>query len=126
MHKRSLKSLAGHRVEIPINQRVVCDGSSLWIDTNNLIVTVKDITIESRDEYGVFITVYHDAPEGIYTDKGFKSGISQLISEEVGQAVEVRFTEQGMQRENMASMETDDTISEDRLLEYIKLMKGNY
>lgn len=129
MHKRSMKALAGHRVEIPINQVVTCDGTSMWADTDGLKVMVKDITIESRDEssyYGISIGVYHNGPESIYTDQGFESGISQLISEEVGEPVFITFTEQGMQRENWASMEADNDISEQKLLNYIKLMKGKY
>lgn len=43
MHKRSMKALAGHRVEIPINQVVTCDGTSMWMDTNGLKVNVRDM-----------------------------------------------------------------------------------
>jgi hypothetical protein len=46
------------------------------------------------------VNVEHDADWTIYTDSGFENAISKTLN------MDVSFTEQGMQEEGLASMET--------------------
>lgn len=78
-----------------------CDGSSIWSDTNNKAVRVTGIavfTYSGDDDYKA-VNVTHDSDWQIYTDRGFEAAISAAL----GYAVS--FTEQGMQDDNLASME---------------------
>ena len=81
-----------------------CDGSGIWSDTNGRVVNVSGITIseEVYDDDYVYkhITVAHDGTWDIYTDRGFEAAISAALG------FEVSFTEQGMQEDGLASMET--------------------
>jgi hypothetical protein len=56
----------------------------------------------------------HDGPWTIYTDTGFEKAISEMIG------MEVTFTEQGMQEEGVASLESGDDMDED-----ISILKRN-
>jgi hypothetical protein len=79
-----------------------CDGTSIWSDTSNKAVHVTAICIwHNSYEDGIIteVNVTHDSTWDIYTDRGFE----QAISDAVG--FSVRFTEQGMQEDELASME---------------------
>ena len=83
------------------------DGSSIWTDTNNMVVNVERIEWEhgfewdDENEYpnAVNVWVDHDGPWEIYTDKGFERAISKLVG------CEVSFSEQGMQEPGKAHLE---------------------
>jgi hypothetical protein len=80
-----------------------CAGNSLWADTTGLQVRVTHIDIfegGGRSEGYKQVDVTHDANWEIYTDKGFEAAISDALG------FAVTFTEQGMQDDNFASMET--------------------
>ena len=79
-----------------------CDGSSIWGDTTDKKVRVEGITIVHNvydGEVYTQVNVAHDSTWDIYTDGGFERAISEAIG------FEVRFTEQGMQEDELASME---------------------
>ena len=79
-----------------------CDGSSIWSDTNGKAVRVTGINIVHNayeDNISTIVNVTHDSTWEIYTDRGFEQAISEAVGFAVG------FTEQGMQDDNMASME---------------------
>ncbi len=79
-----------------------CDGSSIWGDTTNKKVHVTGITVieeEFEDFKWTQVNVEHDSEWEIYTDRGFEAAISEAVG------FAVTFTEQGMQEDNMASME---------------------
>jgi hypothetical protein len=76
---------------------------SIWGYAGNETVKVTQIdviteTYEDGEEYaGVYVT--HNADWTIYTDTGFERAISEALD------MDVSFTEQGMQEDNIASME---------------------
>ena len=79
-----------------------CDGTSIWSDTNGKLVRVTGITVTHNsydDSIGTHISVQHDSNWEIYTDEGFEAAISKALG------FDVQFTEQGMQDDNLASME---------------------
>jgi len=80
-----------------------CDGSSIWSDTNGVRVHVTGISVieHTWDDGSTWtqVNVEHDAGWEIYTDAGFERAISEAVG------FEVRFTEQGMQEDGLASME---------------------
>ena len=79
-----------------------CDGSSIWEDTNNKQVRVTGISVTHNvydDEFGTSVYVTHDSNWEIYTDRGFETAISNALG------FEVAFTEQGMQDDELASLE---------------------
>lgn len=78
---------------------VLCAGDSIWGDTKGRVVNVDGITVTEEDGDIVHITVQHDSTWDIYTDSGFENAISAALG------YEVQFTEQGMQDDNLASME---------------------
>jgi len=67
-------------------RRVHCTGISI-------------VTNAYEDEVYVQVNVTHDSEWDIYTDSAFEEAISEAVG------FEVRFTEQGMQDTNFASME---------------------
>jgi hypothetical protein len=79
-----------------------CDGSSIWDDTTDKEVHVTGISVthNTYDEtFSTSVYVQHDSNWEIYTDRGFEAAISNALG------FEVQFTEQGMQEDNLASME---------------------
>jgi len=80
-----------------------CDGTSIWGNTAGRKVNVYGITVieeqYDEDEHWVQVNVEHDSTWDIYTDSGFEAAISEAVG------FAVRFTEQGMQEDNLASME---------------------
>lgn len=84
------------------NFTVTCAGDSLWGNTAKRKVKVTGISIVTNaydDNVSVMVNVTHNSTWDIYTDSGF----AEAISEAVGFAV--NFTEQGMQEDELASME---------------------
>jgi hypothetical protein len=82
---------------------VECAGDSIWADTAGRKVNVRGVTVieeqYDKDEHWVQVNVEHDSTWDIYTDSGFEAAISEAVG------FAVRFTEQGMQEDNYASME---------------------
>lgn len=77
----------------------VCDGTSLWGDTAMRVVRISNIAVFDEGDYkSIYVT--HDSTWDIYTDKGFAIAVSKLLG------YKVSFTEQGMQEDGIASMET--------------------
>ena len=86
-----------------------CNGSSIWDYNGDLqvpvsAVEVHDITYEDDDDTSTMVYVEHNANGTgdwrIYTDDGFEESISAALG------FDVTFTEQGMQDDGIASMET--------------------
>ena len=80
----------------------MCDGSSIWEDTNNKQVRVTGISVTHNvydETIGTSVYVTHDSNWEIYTDRGFETAISNALG------FEVAFTEQGMQDDELASLE---------------------
>ena len=78
---------------------VTLAGDSIWGYKGPQTVTVSDIAVLEYEDYKM-IEVAHDTTWEIYTDSGFEAAISKALG------YEVQFTEQGMQQNGMASMET--------------------
>ena len=86
-----------------------CDGTSIWGYAGDLRVPVTKIEVREEwygddDDTSTMIYVEHDAGGcgdwRIYTDKGFEESISVALG------FDVTFTEQGMQDDGIASLET--------------------
>jgi len=76
---------------------------SIWDYDGKNVVAVENIQVyeHTDSEMGQYdVNVTHNADWNIYTDSGFETAISNLLG------VEVQFTEQGMQDDGYASMET--------------------
>jgi len=85
---------------------VKCSGDGLWGCEAGRKVHVTGINI-IKDNYEdcysehntVTVNVEHDSTWDIYSDNGFAEAISKLLN------MDVSFTEQGMQEDELASME---------------------
>ena len=78
---------------------------SIWNYNGKDVVTVENIQMythfdDDGNDSNVDVNVTHNADWNIYTDKGFEAAISNLLG------FDVQFTEQGMQDDGYASMET--------------------
>lgn len=76
---------------------------SIWDYNGNDTVEVNAIQVykHTDSEEGQYdVNVMHNATWDIYTDSGFENAISKVLGMDVG------FTEQGMQEDERASMET--------------------
>ena len=78
---------------------------SIWNYNGNDVVAVENIQVythfdDDGNDGNVDVNVTHNADWNIYTDKGFEAAISNLLG------FDVQFTEQGMQDNGFASMET--------------------
>ena len=78
---------------------------SIWNYNGNDVVAVENIQVythfdDDGNDSNVDVNVTHNADWNIYTDKGFEAAISNLLG------FDVQFTEQGMQDNGFASMET--------------------
>lgn len=100
---------------------VKLDGTSIWSNTSGKMSVVSEIRVRYTAvadglEDGVdgvvggwvLVDVQHTLHWPIYTDEGFEREISALMSEVIGQPVIIGFTEQGMQDDYIASMESAD------------------
>ena len=77
-------------------------GDSIWdydYAKNGTQVKVTHIGVTEYDDEGRSIYVTHEAGWRIYTDSGFEESISAVLG------FDVTFTEQGMQDDELASME---------------------
>ena len=76
-------------------------GDSIWgyMGPQTVTVTAIDVYTDEDDGY-TSIEVEHDTTWNIYTDTGFEAAISAALG------YDVQFTEQGMQQDGVASMET--------------------
>ena len=79
-------------------------GDSIWdydYDSNGMQVAVTHIGVTEYDDEDANLSIYvtHDAGWQIYTDRGFEQSISDVLG------FVVQFTEQGMQDDELASME---------------------
>jgi len=85
-------------------------GDSLWNYEGADTVRVSSIAIW-KDEISDYaeVAVGHDADWRIYTDTGFEEAISEALG------FEVQFTEQGMQQDEGASMETCEVFDEKKV-----------
>ena len=118
--KHAIEEVEANEFEktIAVNQSVELAGDSIWDKEgtkNPNSIEVKDIVVhapfdvEDGDNF-VEVSVNHNGPWTIYTDTGFEAEISKLVG------FKVKFTEQGMQEEGVASLEgdKDDTaVAED-------------
>ena len=90
--------------EVDGNVKLAMD--SIWDYDGSDTVAVKSIQVietvdsEDNDSNYTMVNVEHDATWQIYTDSGFENAISKTLN------MDVSFTEQGMQEEGLASMET--------------------
>ncbi len=96
------------RDEDCVIKRYDCDftvetaGDGLWGCEAGRKVHVTGIAVIENDYDGeiyTMVNVTHNSTWDIYTDSGFESAISKAVG------FEVRFTEQGMQEDEFASME---------------------
>ena len=81
---------------------VSLSGDSYWRESGSEIVSIESITIREYDiddEHYFDVYVRHDSDWTIYTDTGFERAISAAIGHEV------RWSEQGMQKDGMAHLE---------------------
>ena len=89
-------------------------GDSIWDYDGPMTVTVFDITVDymAADSYDAVpegtpgarvshVRVEHDTTWNIYTDTGFCKAVGDVLG------YPVYFTEQGMQEDEIASMECD-------------------
>ena len=101
------------------SREVQLAGDSIWDKEgkNPKSVRVNKIEVENPFEPGGFldgdeddgyrkVDVHHDGPWTIYTDSGFAKEISKIVK------MNVDFTEQGMQNDGIASMETTNEVRE--------------
>ena len=110
--KMGIKEEPETTMSIPARE-VPLAGDSIWDKEGNnpKSVKVSQIEVENPFEPGGFldsdeddgyrkISVTHDGPWTIYTDSGFAKAISKMVK------MNVDFTEQGMQKDGLADMET--------------------
>jgi hypothetical protein len=77
-------------------------GDGLWgceADRQVRVTGISIVTNAYDDNVSVMVNVTHNSTWDIYTDSAFASAISDALG------VGVRFTEQGMQEDEIASME---------------------
>lgn len=85
---------------------VITSGDGIWGCEAGRAICVSEIAVSQyKDDDGeledyLMIDVKHDSTWDIYTDKGFEAAISAALG------YPVFFTEQGMQEDGVASMET--------------------
>ena len=119
--KMGIKEEPETTMSIPAKE-VPLAGDSIWDKEGNnpKSVKVSKIEVENPFEPGGFlhgdeddgyrkVDVTHDGPWTIYTDSGFAKEISKMVK------MNVDFTEQGMQKDGVASMETSSEMRESRM-----------
>ena len=82
---------------------VTLAGDSIWGYKGPQAVTVTNISVYTdTDEDDGYTSIYveHNTTWDIYTDSGFEAAISAALG------YDVQFTEQGMQQDGFASMES--------------------
>ena len=96
--------------EVVVTENYAAEGTvelamdSIWDYTGKRVVNVEGIRVRkiAYDDgcVSTMVDVEHNTTWDIYTDSGFEDAISAALGFEVG------FTEQGMQDDGLASMET--------------------
>ncbi len=116
------------KVKIPISATIPLQGNSIWGDTKGQKVKVSAIIFEADLEdtdYPIcYIWVEHDKKWEIYTDTGFEKGVTDLVTKILGQPVKVNWTEQGMQNNRKASMETVSRAGGKVIRDFVAKKKG--
>ena len=81
---------------------VTTKGDGYWDCEAGRVVHVTEIVVSQYEDDGDYqtISVKHDSTWDIYTDSAFAIAVSAALGYNVG------FTEQGMQEDGVASMET--------------------
>ena len=95
----------GLNTNYTVEGTVTLANDSIWDYDGKDVVTVENIQMythfdDDGNDSNVDVNVTHNADWNIYTDKGFEAAISNLLG------FDVQFTEQGMQDDGYASMET--------------------
>jgi hypothetical protein len=95
----------GTNTNYTVEGTVKLANDSIWDYDGKDVVTVENIQVythfdDDGNDSNVDVNVTHNATWNIYTDSGFESAISNLLG------FDVQFTEQGMQDDGYASMET--------------------
>jgi hypothetical protein len=88
--------------EFACDFNVTTAGDGLWGCEAGRVINVTGITVINNiyeQEYYTMVNVAHDSTWDIYTDSAFEEAISNAVG------FAVRFTEQGMQEDEFASME---------------------
>jgi uncharacterized Rossmann fold enzyme len=108
MHKLTFKSIdigidnAYTAIEFGCDFTVVTAGDGLWDCEAGRVIHVTGIVVVTTahgDNAYVTVNVVHDSDWNVYTDSAFEAAITAVLG------TSVRFTEQGMQDDNYASME---------------------
>ncbi len=106
MKKLVLSSFEKHNdmttMRFDCNFTVVCAGDGLWGCEAGRRVRVTSIDVNTTafdNEVNVQVHVGHDSEWDIYTDTAFERAMSEALG------FRVHFTEQGMQEDELASME---------------------
>ena len=86
--------------EYTVEGTVQLAGDSIWGYSGSDTVAVESINVFDYVDGGKDVNVAHNTTWEIYTDSGFENAISKLLG------YDVIFTEQGMQDDEYASMET--------------------
>ena len=102
VEKNAYETINFTTYEVDGNVKLAMD--SIWDYNGSDTVAVKSIqvieTVNVDDDYSyTMVNVEHDATWNIYTDSGFENAISKTLN------MDVSFTEQGMQDDELASME---------------------
>ena len=95
----------GTNTNYTVEGSVTLANDSIWDYDGNDAVKVTNVQVythydDNGNDSNVDVNVTHNAAWNIYTDSGFESAISNLLG------FDVTFTEQGMQDDGYASMET--------------------
>jgi hypothetical protein len=88
--------------EFACDFKVTTAGDGLWGCEAGRVINVSGITIINNiyeQEFYTMVNVAHDSTWDIYTDSAFEEAISNAVG------FVVTFTEQGMQEDELASME---------------------
>ena len=97
-------------------QKIKLARDSIWGNPKRISTcTVTNFYIENHIDNGninhPYILIYanHNLPWQIYTDNGFEKNFSKMVSKLLGiPNLRIRFTEQGMQEDKIASLETSE------------------
>ena len=104
VEKNAYETINYTTYEVDGNVKLAMD--SIWDYNGSDTVAVKSIQVietvdsEDNDSNYTMVNVEHNTTWQIYTDSGFENAISKTLN------MDVSFTEQGMQEDNYASMET--------------------
>jgi len=123
------------KVRIPKHlQKIPLSGKSLWGNISGIskVTSVElDFHISNGDVESVspyfMVTAKHNRKWEIYTDQTFEKNLSKVLSEVFKAHIVVSFTEQGMQENYRASLETPSGATPGNLvlMNYV-LCKNNF